>query len=112
MQASQKLLKQLLFLTFFLLITATSFSQLNIRDFVLFGGGLNCPAPNQNVLTPPGCGVQIGTSGTVTGGKVGSYQLIQTTGNAQINASLHSAGRIALSNSNTVTGDITVGLQA
>src|SRR5215203_1187505 len=65
---------------------------LNIRDFVLFGGGPNCALP-QN------CGVQIGTSGLVNGGKIGSYSLVKTTGNAQLNADIRS-NKVQLSNTN------------
>ena len=69
-----------------LLIAGTASAQLNIRDFVLFGGNGNCPSSGQTTPLFPGCGVQIGTSGSVTGGKIGSYSLVKTTGNAQISA--------------------------
>src|SRR5688572_13280325 len=93
-----------------LLMSISSFSQqLNIRDFVLFGGNATCPSPNQSTPLSPGCGVQIGTSGSVINGKIGSYHLIKTTGNAVLTSDIHSAGRIELANSNTVNGYITVG---
>jgi len=105
-------LRQLALLAAIMLTTACSYAQqLNMRDFVLFGGSSTCPSPGQSTPLAPGCGVVIGTSATVNGGKIGSYQLVQTTGNAQLNADLHSGGRIILSNSNTVSGVITAGGQ-
>lgn len=83
-------------------------SPLHVGQFVLFGGSSNCPAPGQTAPPPPGCGVQIGTSCSVTGGKIGSYSLVTTTGNAQLNSDIRS-GRLVLSNSNTVNGSIAVG---
>lgn len=101
-----------LVIVFILMSAVTHAQQLNIRDFVLFGGSGNCPVPNPVNPNFPGCGVQIGTSGTVNGGKIGSYKLVRTTGNAVINADLHSAGEIVLSNSNTINGNIYAGDQA
>src|SRR5688572_21637600 len=86
-----------------------SAQQLNIREFVLFGGSGNCPTPGQTNPLFPGCGVQIGTSGSVMGGKIGSYTLVKTTGNAQLNADIRTGGQLQLSNSNTVNGTIAVG---
>ena len=60
----------------------TSFAQL--KNFVIFGG----------------TGVQIGSSNTINGGSVGSYTLVQSTGNAAINSNIHSGGKIILANSN------------
>ena len=96
---------------FFLSFVASisSAQQLTIRDFVLFGGNSNCSIPGQATTIPPGCGVQIGTSGSVIGGKIGSHTIIRTTGNAQIDADIISGGRLELSNTNTVNGTIAVG---
>ncbi|MDQ3278100.1 MAG: hypothetical protein M3Q06_07225, partial [Bacteroidota bacterium] len=65
--------------------------QLNIREFVLFGAN----------------STQIGTSTTVTGGRIGSNKLVQTIGNTNISAQINSANRVELANSNTINGNIT-----
>lgn len=76
---------------------SASAQQLNMRDFVVFGGAPNCAS----------CGVQIGTSTTIVSGRVGSYSLVKSIGNTQINGSIHSGGRIELANSNGVVGNLT-----
>ncbi len=81
--------------------------QTTFRDFVLFGGQSGCPASGQTVPASPGCAVQIGSSTTVTSGAIGSFNLIKTTGTASLK-SLYSDGKIQLTNSNTVDGDISV----
>jgi hypothetical protein len=68
-----------------------SAQQTTIRDFVLFGAR----------------STQIGTSTTLTGGRIGSYQLVQTIGNTNITADINSEGRVQLANSNTIRGNIT-----
>ena len=100
-----------LLLSWILLSTCAHSQQLSIRDFVLFGGGPNCPVPSQVNSNFPGCGVQIGTSGTVLGGKIGSYKLVKSTGTASFTADIHSAQKIELGNSNTVVGNIFAGTQ-
>src|SRR5215207_2206662 len=55
----------------------TGAQQLRIREFALFGGDGACPSPLQTAPAAPGCGVQMGTSTTVTSGKVGSYKLVR-----------------------------------
>ena len=78
-------------IVFFVLFPfATKAQQLNIRDFVLYG--------NNNT--------QIGTSTIITGGRIGSNQLVSTVGNTNITASIHSANLVQLSNSNTIKGNI------
>ncbi len=98
-----------LVIVFMLMSSVSKAQQLNIRDFVLFGGNGSCANPVNSNL--PGCGVQIGSSGTITGGKIGSYKLIRSTGSSVITADLHSAGKIQLSNSNTINGNIYAGDQ-
>ena len=73
---------------------ASTYAQLKTSDFTIFGG----------------TGVQIGSSNTINGGSVGSYTLVQSTGNAAINSSINSGGKITLANSNVagmVGGKIT-----
>lgn len=65
--------------------------QLTIREFVLFGAR----------------STQIGTSTTLNGGRIGSYQLVQTIGNTNITANINSEGQVQLANSNTIRGNIT-----
>ncbi len=103
--------RQNFLILFFLAATLTPFfstaQQLDIRDFVLFGGNGSCPGAGQTTPATPGCSVVIGTSTNVTNGKVGSYKLVKTVGNTQMTASIHSGGRIELGNSNNITGNIT-----
>ena len=84
--------------------------QLKMYDFVLFGGNGNCPnGAGQKAPLAPGCAVQIGSTNNINGnGLIGSYSLVQSTGNANIEGSLHSGGLISLSNNNTLSGRITV----
>ncbi len=82
--------------------------QLNITDFVLFGGNGNCPGgPGQSVAPSPGCAVQLGSSTSIQGGSIGSYTLVKSTGNATVTGNIYSGGTVVLANSNTVTGKIT-----
>src|SRR5688500_6950449 len=69
--------------------------QLDIRDFTLLSG-------------PNGTGTTlIGSSITLNGGAVGSYKLVQTTGNVAFNgANIYSADKIILTNSNIVNARI------
>jgi hypothetical protein len=95
-------------LTICLVNYTSSAQQLNIFDFVAYGGNGNCPTgAGQSVPPSPGCGVQLSSSTTITGGSIGSHRLIKTTGSSTINANLYSGGTILLSNSNKVTGKIT-----
>ncbi|NTS40640.1 S8 family serine peptidase [Flavisolibacter sp. BT320] len=73
------------------ILFSASAQQLPIRDFVLFGAN----------------STQIGTSTTVSGGRIGSKNLVQTTGNTTITAAINSDNVVQLANSNTVRGNIT-----
>ncbi len=79
--------------------------QTQISDYVIFGGKQT--AAGQTAPLFPGYAVQLGSSTTISGGKVGSSNLIQTTGNSTINADIFSGGTIDLTNSNSVTGRLT-----
>ena len=98
-----------MFFLFFVLISLNaSAQQLNIKDFVLFGGNGLCPSgPGQKAPLFPGCGVILGSSTTVQQGSIGSYRLVTSTGNSTINANIYSGGTVQLTNSNVVTGKIT-----
>jgi len=87
-----------------LISTNSEAQQLNIRDFALFSGS---GGTGTTIPPSPGYGVQIGSSITINGGSVGSYTLIQTTGNATINSNIYSGGKVTLTNSNVVDGKIT-----
>ncbi|MFC0775973.1 MBG domain-containing protein [Terrimonas alba] len=88
----------------FSLVTITSNAQSPaMGDFAIFAGS----GVSGSVTPPaPGYGVQIGSSITVNGGSVGSYSLVQTTGNATINSNIYSGGKVVLTNSNVVSGKI------
>ena len=78
-------------------------AQPNISSFVVYAG-----SGGTGTTTPPtGYGVFIGSSITVTGGKVGANSFVQTSGNATINADIHSHGLVSITNSNVVGGKIT-----
>ena len=98
-----------MFFLFFVLISLTATAQqLNIRDFVIFGGNGLCPSgPGQQAPLFPGCGVILGSSTNVQQGSIGSYRLVTSTGNSTINANIYSGGTVQLTNSNVVTGKIT-----
>ena len=82
--------------------------QLNISDFVLFGGNGNCPTgAGQSAVPSPGCGVQVGSSSSIQGGSVGSYKLVKSTGTSTFTGNIYSGGTVVLANNNTVTGKIT-----
>jgi hypothetical protein len=73
-----------------LLCNQVNGQQLNIKDFVLFGTN----------------SVELNTSTSVAGGSLGSNSLFRTIGNTTIAASIYSGGRVELSNSNTINGNI------
>ena len=84
--------------------------QTQITDYVIFGGKV---AAGQTTPSSPGYGVQIGSSCNIGGGtikgSIGSYNLVQSTGNLAIGTSalpfdIFSGGTIQLANSNVVTG--------
>lgn len=91
-----------------ILVFATSIATAQttrISDYVLFAGS---PAN----ASQASCGVQLSSSTTVTGGSIGSYAKINSTGTASMGTNLYSGGTILLANSNTVTGRIAAGIQA
>ncbi len=92
--------------------TSAQTPTLKMSDFVLFSGngitGSNTPAS-------PGYGVFIGSSTTITGGSVASFNIVKTTGGATFGnttlpaniTNIYSKGRVVLNSSNIVTGKIT-----
>ena len=88
-------------------------AQTNISDYVIFGG-TSSVLIGQTAPSAPGYGVTIGASNSVKGGaisSIGSYKLVQTTGGfscgqTTFKTNIYSGGTVALSNSNTVYGDI------
>src|SRR4051794_3316046 len=94
-------------LSFNFLLSSLHAQQLKITDFVLFGGQ---SSTSTNVVTTPvapGFSVQIGSTANIINGRIGSYNLIKSTGNATLGNSLNSGGTITLSNGNKVSGGIT-----
>ncbi|MEY4594061.1 MAG: hypothetical protein RIQ47_471, partial [Bacteroidota bacterium] len=91
-------------LTLIVSLSANAQSPL-ITDFSIFGGQTN----TTGVTTPasPGLGVVLSSSTSVPSGLVGSYVLVQSTGNSTINGSIYSNGRVTLANSNVIGGRIT-----
>ncbi len=81
------------FLYLALSIQLSTAQQTTLKNYVLFGGSGY---------------VQLGSASSVNGGSIGSYQLIQSTGNSQINANLYSGNSIQLSNGNGITGNVSV----
>ncbi|HEX2847033.1 MAG TPA: S8 family serine peptidase [Chitinophagaceae bacterium] len=89
MRTFQKFTCHLTFLVLvFLLNTFCGYAQL--KDFVIFGKE----------------GVQLGTSTVIQNGKVGSYGLIKSTGNASFGGDIISFGTVQFANNNTVNGKI------
>ncbi|MEP7109841.1 MAG: MBG domain-containing protein [Ferruginibacter sp.] len=97
-----------LILLYLSLGTTVSAQQTTIREYVLFGGNGLCPAcPGQKQPLAPGCGVQVGSFSKISGGSVGSYRLVKSTGSATIKANIYCGGTIHLANGNKITGNIT-----
>ncbi|MEO7446248.1 MAG: MBG domain-containing protein [Ferruginibacter sp.] len=71
--------------------------QTNMKDYVLFGGKANYAASS----------VILSSSNNVTGGSVGSYAQVTTTGSSTVAANVFSGGTVSLANGNTVGGRIT-----
>jgi hypothetical protein len=88
----------------FVTLTTRSQSTPGLADFVILAGnggpGTTAPASGQY-------GVQVGSSITITGGSVGAYSLVQTTGNASIFSNIYSGGWVSITNSNVIGGRIT-----
>ena len=99
-----KILPLFLFLSF----SNTVFSQnLKIKDFVIFAGQKSTTLNNIANPVSPGFSVNIGSAVNINGGHIGSYNLVNSTGNSELNADVNSAGLINLANSTTVNGNIT-----
>ncbi len=88
---------RMLILFLLIFISSTKAQQTTMQDYVLFGG--KSSVSNGNVT--------LSSSTNVTGGSIGSYRLVTTTGNSNIAGNIYSGGTITLSNGNTVTGKIT-----
>ena len=106
--------KHILFITLLSIFFGFSMkAQTNISDYVIFGG-TSSVLIGQTAPSAPGYGVTIGASNSVKGGaisSIGSYKLVQTTGGfscgqTTFKTNIYSGGTVALSNSNTVYGDI------
>jgi len=89
-----------------LFFVPSSAQQLRISDFVLFAGNGSVAGSQSPVPSGPGYAVQLSSSTTINGGRIGSAVLVKTTGNSAITGSIHSKGRVELANSNLVTGSI------
>ena len=88
-------------LLFLLILPFTTFSQqLKITDFIIFGGSGQCSGSTV-------CGVELGPTLNITGGAVGSYRLVKSTGGITLNGSIFSEGIVQLTNGNTIKGRIT-----
>src|SRR5260221_3602717 len=74
-----------------------SAQQTKISDFVLFGVNSDCAS----------CGVNMGSSTSISGGSVGSNKLVQSTGNVSFTGNIFSGGTVILANGNTIGGRIT-----
>ena len=81
----------------FLLPHIVNAQQLKITDFAVFGGNGSSAS----------CLVNIGSSSSINGGSVGSYKLVQTTGNASVTGNIYSGGTVILANGSTIGGRIT-----
>src|SRR5437868_2167035 len=75
-----------------------------LADYVMFSGngGAGSTAPGS-----AGYGVIFGSSSTITGGSIGSYRLVQTTGGADLTTNIYSGGKVTLANGNHVSGRVT-----
>ncbi|MBI1341739.1 MAG: S8 family serine peptidase [Terrimonas sp.] len=89
---------------FFLMGNAIWAQQKTIGEYVIFGGK---PAAGQTAPSSPGYGVILGASSNITGGDIGSYQFIQSTGDLNAFGNVNSGGTIQLYNINIVNGKIT-----
>src|SRR5689334_13649069 len=91
-------------LSFFFSVLSTSAQVTNLSDYVMFSGngGTGTTAPGS-----AGYGVIFGSSSTITGGAIGSYSLVQTTGGAALSTNIYSGGKVILANGNSVSGRIT-----
>ena len=87
------------------ILPAASYAQTTVlSDYVMFSGngGAGTTAPGSS-----GYGVIFGSSSTITGGAIGSFYLVQTTGGANLSTNIYSGGKVILANGNSVSGRIT-----
>jgi hypothetical protein len=70
-----------------LLVSPLLANSQTFTDYVLLGGASNCT----------GCGVFFGSSSVVSGGKVGSYSLIQSSGATTINGEVNTGSSYLMS---------------
>src|SRR5689334_24696069 len=94
-------------LCFSFMILKLNAQQLKITDFVLFGGQNATSAPGVTTPPAPGFAVNIASSATITNGRIGSYNLIKSTGKPTLSCSLNSGGTISLGNISLIYGNIT-----
>ena len=83
-------------------LTSLNLSAQNFYNYLILSGN---GGPG---TTPPGAngyGVILGSSTALTGGVIGSYELVQTTGGAVL-PTVNSWGRVILANGNTVNGPV------
>ena len=73
----------------FISIFAQTLPISGFRDFLREWEAVGLPA-----RLSPGYGVQMGVSTTVSGGSIGAYSLIQSTGTASIGANIYSDGKV------------------
>jgi hypothetical protein len=83
---------------------STSAQVTQLSDYVMFSGnaGTGTTAPGSD-----GYGVIFGSSSTITGGTIGSYRLVKTTGGADMTTNIYSGGLVQLANGNSVSGRTT-----
>ena len=100
----KKTLQLIAFIGAAIFVSVSNAQVLQITDFVMFAGN---GGPGTTNPGPSGYGVIMGSSSTITGGSVGSYEKVQTTGGTSFYSNIYSGGTVDLTNGNTVTGRIT-----
>lgn len=99
----KELFIKILLMLVFVTVAFQGYSQSQkLKDYVILGGVQNCP-PSMN------CGVFIGPNNVIDTGVVGSYSLLQTSGNLTHGGGLYSEDEVSLSGSNTISENIYVG---
>ena len=71
---------------FVLIHLDTDAQQLQMSDFVLFSGSA---ASGTTSPASPGAGIQLSSSTSTSGGSIGSYKLVKTTGNVTMNSNIY-----------------------
>ena len=95
-----------LLLTVFFISNVKS-QQLKITDFVLFGGQSKSSQTRCTDPSSPGYSVNIFSATKINNGRIGSYNLIQSSGATTLNCTLNSGGIIDLAGNAKVNGSIT-----